>query len=410
MNAIAKGRRIKVLVIIPVLDVGGAEMDLVRNVPLLDRSIYDVAVCTLVGRGALATQLIEAGIDVLGPFDPHHQDRPVKTASRAGPVLGGISAGLARVGAFRNRVRTAIALARLVRCRKVDIVHAVLPISYLIGTMACALAPRRALVMSRLSQNWYQRKGFGFVERRLLHPFVDAAICNSKIIQEELLVEGIPATKLRLIPNGIDAKAFALQAGDRQTARQQLGLAQDALVLSVVANLYAYKGHVDLLAALQGVRDRLPPNWTLLAAGRDIKGRLEELRTLADRLGVAPHIRFLGERSDIARIMCAADIHVSASHTEGLPNNILEAMSVGRPLIATAVGGVSEIVVHGHTGLLVPAHDPAAIGAALLDLAFDPRRRAEMGAAARKLVASTFKVERSASALADVYRSVVRIT
>jgi glycosyltransferase involved in cell wall biosynthesis len=102
-------------------------------------------------------------------------------------------------------------------------------------------------------------------------------------------------------------------------------------------------------------------------------------------------------------ILRAADIHVSASHTEGFPNNVLEAMCASLPVVAASVGGIPEMVVDGQTGLLVPARDPEGMAGALLALAHDPGRRKAMGEAGRNLVASSFSLGRSVSAIENVY-------
>jgi glycosyltransferase involved in cell wall biosynthesis len=129
---------------------------------------------------------------------------------------------------------------------------------------------------------------------------------------------------------------------------------------------------------------------------------MDRMHRLSEDLGLAAYARFLGERHDIPVILRAADIHVSASHTEGLPNNILEAMCIGLPVIATAVGGVPEMVVDGVSGLLVPPRDSAAMARALDLLTADPVRRAAMGRQGRN-IALSFSIERSANALAQVY-------
>jgi peptidoglycan/xylan/chitin deacetylase (PgdA/CDA1 family) len=178
------------------------------------------------------------------------------------------------------------------------------------------------------------------------------------------------------------------------------------LVFSSVANLYPYKGHADLLRAFHKIAARLPRDWTLLAAGRDIDRNRANLTELRNRLGLASHVRFLGERQDVPIILSAADIHVSASHVEGLPNNIVEAMCARLPVVAAAVGGVPELIVDGATGLLVPAGDIDALGNALLALADDSESRARMGAAGYERVTAGFSIRRSVERLEQLYNDV----
>ena len=177
-------------------------------------------------------------------------------------------------------------------------------------------------------------------------------------------------------------------------------------MFSCVGNLYERKGHADLLKALHFLKDQLPVNWQLLAAGRDIDGRLATLRQMADAFGLSSHVRLLGERRDIPALLSAADIHVSASWYESFPNNILEAMCAGLPTVATRVGGVPEQVVDGETGILVPAQNPRALSEALLALTLDRERREAMGRAGRARVQAEFPIERSVGALQQIYQRV----
>jgi len=407
-------RPIKVLVVIPDLGIGGTETNLARNLPRLDRSRFTIVVCTLESRGALAAQLMDRGIDVVGPdlakstnasllirtfYAISHSCRYLlkKFPARLSPHL--VLLGL-------KYLDFALALADYVRGGDFDVVHAVSPSAYVSTVIANSLSRRRPLVMSRVSLNFYHRDArFLPTIERIFHRRIDLAIGNSQAILQELRLEGIPARKLLLIYNGIDLADFTSTMLERQQARARLEISQTALVLTSVASLFPYKGHADLLNALHLAQDRLPADWILLVAGQDIDGNLATLRHLGDQLGLRQNVRFLGERQDIPAILSAADIHVSASHHEGFPNNILEAMCAGLPVVATAVGGVTEQVSEGCTGYLVPPHDPKALAAALCALVEDPSRRAAMGEEARLHVDRQFHIERNVAGLERAYAS-----
>jgi glycosyltransferase involved in cell wall biosynthesis len=407
------GRPIKVLVLIPTLEIGGAEMDLVRNLPNLDRSRFVPVVCALSGQATLSAQLSNAGVDVTAlnleaPSAKGFYGRVVVALERSCRCLVSILPAFVftrLLAAGEKYISTARSVACYIDEAGVDVVHAVLPSSYLIAILANLLTERRPVAMSRLSQNWYQQEipMLGVMERWWLHCQVDIAIGNSQAVLEELRAEGIPDQKLLLIHNGIDALKFADQMLDSKAARDQLAIPQDALVLTCVGNLYARKGHADLLSALRLIRDQLPPNWLLLAAGRDVDGNLAKLGEAAEELGLSQHVRLLGERRDIPVILSAADIHVSASWYESFPNNILEAMSAGVPVVATAVGGVPEQIVDDLTGILVSARSPHALAEAIIMLARDADRRKAMGRAGRKRVELEFPIVRSVSALEQAY-------
>jgi glycosyltransferase involved in cell wall biosynthesis len=409
---------VKVLIIIPSLDIGGAEMDLVRQLPRFDRDRFDITVLTLFRPGVLAARLIDSGIAVVD-IDGARVDR-AGVAAPAGdiPELGSIGASVVRPRGFIRTLlrrpwdvcwicRRTAAVARFIRNADVDVVHTVLPNAYVVGSFANLLAGRRPLVMSRLSLNFYHRTlwPYRIIEPRLLHRLADITIGNAHAVLRDLRAEGVPEDKLRLVYNGIDDAGVTI---DRDQARLQLGIASDALVLSAVGNLYVYKGHADLLQSLSLLRGRLAGNWVLIVAGRDVQGSLGNLRRRADDLGLSRNVRFVGERNDVAVILSAADIHISASHHEGFPNNILEAMSAGLPVVATAVGGVPEQIIDGETGILVPPRDHAALASAIDALAADVVARQAMGRAGREHVTRTFRIERSVAALGKIYLAAAR--
>jgi glycosyltransferase involved in cell wall biosynthesis len=413
----AVGRRIKVLVLIPSLEIGGAEMDLVRVLPRLDRDRFQMVVYVLEARGVLVTRLLDAGIEVAGPrpVEPGTSPLSDRTVGQIGRTISARSSVLSKYSIaqpLRTGLKYFISSRPVARCLaqgKFDILHTMSPSAYITGVLANGIRKRRMLVMSRLSLNFYQRKSrlLGVVER-LFHHRIDLAIGNSQAILSELHAEGIPDHKLHLVRNGIDVPSFVGAMLDRELARSRLEVSHSALVFTSVANLHPYKGHVDLLDALHQLRDRLPADWVLLASGRDIDGNLGKLRTLACRYGIAKHIHFLGERQDIPAVLSASDIHVSASHYEGFPNNILEAMCAGLPVVATAVGGVPEQIVGGATGLLVPPGSPAALAAALYDLSCDSARRAAMGSAARDRVTVEFSIDRCVAAFDRAYTQLAK--
>jgi glycosyltransferase involved in cell wall biosynthesis len=441
-------KRTKILIIIPTLERGGAEMDLVRVLPWFDKSRFEFLVFTFLARGALAQHLKAPNIEIFGPFiigaprllrDLTHRlldlllvltpksvrragrnywarlrfqwSRLAPTISETGNwIVGHLPASVRR--AFRGcltwiaYVIVGVGLAPFVRARGVDVIHAVLPNSYVVGSIANYGPGRRPLIMSRVSLNWYQRRDrlYYFVERKLLHRNVDAVVYNCEEISRELQEEGLGGTKLHLIRNGIDVFDFLRAMIDRDAARDRLGMSRDSLIFSVVANLYGYKGHADVLQAIHQVADKLP-EWELVLVGRDFDGNRAKLEAMCLRFGIAQRVHFLGERSDVAAVLSAADIHLSGSHSEGLPNNVIEAMCARLPVIATAVGGTKELLVDQETGILVPARDPVRMGQAMLQLAKDRELRARMGEAGLKRVISDFSIDRTLEAFEKLYTS-----
>jgi glycosyltransferase involved in cell wall biosynthesis len=258
--------------------------------------------------------------------------------------------------------------------------------------------------MSRRSLSSYQQNWptVARLERRL-HEKMDAVIGNSRAVVRELLDEGIPKSKVRLIYNGI---AFTKQLPDRAEARQALGLDDSTLVGAVVANLIHYKGHRELVRALSHVAANLSIPWRILVAGRD-HGIRAELESLAEARGIREHIEFLGERANIPQLLAAADFGLLTSREEGFSNVILEGMAAGLPMIVTDVGGNPEAVLDGETGCVVPPYRPKAIADAILRLARNPELRRHLGEEARARAEDKFSIERCVRAHADLYQDLL---
>ena len=292
-----------------------------------------------------------------------------------------------------------------------QVVHFYLPRAYIIGSLLALLVrlarlkPR--LVMSRRSLNVYQRRHpiFRVIEHRL-HGTMIAIVGNSKSVIDQLHHdEGVASDKLSLIYNGIPIEPFKLPL-DKESKRSELGLADTTLILITVANLIDYKGHDDLLTAVAEIKSELPQKWVLLLVGQD-HGIGNSLRKKTRNLGIAKHVLFLGQRTDVAELLRISDISLLCSHEEGFSNALLEAMAAGLPTIATAVGGNSEAVVDGVTGLLVPPKDSVAIGRAILRLAYDPAARRQMGMAGQNRVEEHFSLEACVQGYEALYRSIM---
>ena len=365
---------------------GGTETHLLDLLPRLRFAGFDVAVFCFTEKGTRAGRLEDEGIEVV-----------------AGPSLGGRKRSL--LAPFRIAAGQAKLLA-LIRRWRPDIVHFFLPGPYLAGTPVAIAARVPIKVMSRRSMADYRSNWplIAPVEHRL-HRHMDAIIGNATAVTEELRQEGVPEHKLHLIYNGVRHTAEPISRG---AARRQLEIEPNALVLCTIANLMPYKGHVDLIAALKEIADRLPQPWLLLCAGRD-GGSLAEVSRAVNDSGMERNVRLLGERHDVPLLLAASDIGVLApTRNEGFSNAILESMEAGLPMVVTDVGGNAEAVSDGNTGIVIRARDASAVGAAILSLANDPDLRQSMGAMARKRVAEEFSLEKSTARYVALYEACSR--
>jgi glycosyltransferase involved in cell wall biosynthesis len=370
------------------LDVGGAERHLAAVLPALAARGWPVSIYCTNRLGAFAERVRASGVDVIGP--PLSREPGVQGKARrlAATALAGVK------------------LAGVIRKLRPRIVHFFLPEAYLVGAPVALLARVPIRLMSRRGLNLYQRgwPGSAAIERRL-HRRMTAVLANSRRVVDDLVAEGCRPDQLGLINNGVAIEGLG-EGHDRGAIRAELGVAPEAFVMIVVANLIGYKGHADLLRGLSRVADRLPKPWTLLCVGRD-EGAAAAISAEARTLGLEPNVRLLGVRSDIARLLAAADLAVLPSHEEGFSNAVIEAMASGLPQVVTDVGGNAEAVLAGEHGLVVPPRDPEALGTAVLRLAGDPDLRRTMGAAARTRARAHFSFATCVDRYEAVYRTLL---
>lgn len=262
----------------------------------------------------------------------------------------------------------------------------------IVGTVAGRLAGTRCIVATRRNLGyWHSRRELAVV--RWLNPWVTHFIANARAIRDYVCeVERVPAGRVSVIYNGLELAEFAHPApAERASRKERLGVDPSAPLVVSVANLRPVKGVDVFVRAAARVAARAP-HARFLAVG-DGPDR-EALVALAAELGLGERLAFLGQRRDVAEILGAADVGVLSSHSEGLSNALIEYMAAGLPVVCTDVGGNRELVAHGQNGLRVPAADPQALGAAILDLLRDPQTASRLGEEARRRVAAMFGVQR----------------
>ena len=210
--------------------------------------------------------------------------------------------------------------------------------------------------------------------------------------------------KLIVIPNGLDASA----ADNRPSAPDlwaELGLEQGKPVVGTVARLHRQKGIIHLLGAAPRILDAVP-GAKIVVVGDGPLGR--ELRRRAAAPGLEGRFVFLGEREDAGSIMALFDVFVLPSLWEGLPFVLVEAAAVGKPIVATAVDGVPEVIDNGTTGVLVRPGNADALADAVISLLSDKARAAEMAEAARSLIPPRFPLRRTVEQHQDLYLRLYR--
>ena len=209
-----------------------------------------------------------------------------------------------------------------------------------------------------------------------------------------------------LIPNGIPTEAFAPCAEIRQQLRQEFQIAQQTLVFIHVGRFDAVKNHAMLVSAFSQLfaSALVPMELWLVGDGELREAVQQQVRTL----GIENRVRFLGIRSDIPDLLRAADVFVFPSRWEGNPLSVMEAMAAGLPVVATAVGGVPELVEDGVSGILVPNEDHNALVGALQQLVQRADLRAQMAHAARRRAEERFDIRHTVAAYESLYESLLQ--
>lgn len=374
----ASADRIRLLHIITTFDPGGAENHLLSLITATDRSRFEPAVIYLKGHGGLAPELERLGVAV----------------QRVGVGQRYTLAGLLR-------------LVRAIRQVRPDIVHTHLFRADLYGGLAARLAGAPVVVSTRHNDEDFLRQPLWRLLHRLISLCEDRIIAISDHVGRYTIEIGVDNPgKVQRIYYGLDPARFrrTLRTGVdvARALRAEFGVKPEHYLLGVVARLAPQKGHRYLLEAL-ALAIQEEPALRLLVAGQ---GPLrEQLEAQARQLGLGAHVIFAGWRSDVANIMAALDLLVLPSLWEGFGLVLLEAMALQKPVVATGVSAIPEVVEDGVTGLLVPPADPAALACAILQLARDRERGREMGRRGRLRLEERFTLDRMAQETEQVYLS-----
>jgi glycosyltransferase involved in cell wall biosynthesis len=268
---------------------------------------------------------------------------------------------------------------------EVDVVHFHTARAHAMAPWLGGLGVRR-IVTRRMD---YAPRGGPWV-RHLYNRAVDRVIAISGGVRAALVAAGVDPARIRVVPSGIDLDAFTVSPAARAALRHEWNVADADVVAIVVGVLEPRKGHVTLLDAATRLRD-MRLRYVFCGTG-SLDAALR-----ADAAARGLDVRFLGFRDDVARCLAAADVAILPSLHEGLGVAALEAMAAGRPVVASRVGGLAEVVADGETGRLVPSGDPTALAAALASLASAPDVRARMGRAGLARVAAHY----SSTAMAE---------
>ena len=284
------------------------------------------------------------------------------------------------------------AFARWCRATGIEIVHTCDFYANVFGLPAAALAGVPVRIGSRRELN-PDKSTAKIALQRGSYAAAHRIVANSSAAARRLRLEGVPASKIRIITNGI--------ALDRFTAHNPATHSR----IVTVANLRHEKAHEVLIEAASALLPSHPGIEFLIVGDGPRKAELEAMVRMR---GLAASFSFLGQRDDVPALLGSAHVFVLPSRSEASPNSVIEAMASGLPVVAAATGGLVEIVEHERTGLLVPADDVQGFAAAINRLLRDRELATRMGRAARVSVAERYSFDRMVDAFEELYVSELR--
>jgi L-malate glycosyltransferase len=364
METVKPRSQVPVAIFLTSFHPGGTERQMVELARRLDPSRFTVHMACLRREGAWLS----------------------RAAERAASIAEFSIGGLATPGALAAARR----FARWCRLHGILVLQTCDLYANILGLLAGAWARVPVRIGSRREIN--PDKSAGQIRlQRLAYAAAHAVVANSAAAADALGKEGVPTERIEVIRNGLDVSAFTPQP--RRGA---------ACTIVTLANLRSEKRHELLFAAMRIVAVR-HPGARLRVVGDGPRRR--ELEQLVADWGLAGRIEFLGHQTDVASALAAADIFALASRSEASPNALIEAMAAGLPAVATAAGGVPEILADGETGLLVPVDDASALARALLRLMDEPSLADRMGEAARRRAVDRYSFDRMTQAFERLYLS-----
>jgi glycosyltransferase involved in cell wall biosynthesis len=237
-------------------------------------------------------------------------------------------------------------------------------------------------------------------------PQADRLVTVCQAFAQELAVTtGVPIEKVSVQHNAI-RREQSVSAADAESLRERLGIAANEMVVLTVGRLSREKAHIDLLEAFKRLGDTKPEISSKLIIVGDGPERAR-LEAAAESFAGKGRVIFTGQANDVRAFYAAADVFVLPSRSEGSPNVLLEAMAANLPIVATAVGGVPEMVENNESALLVPQDDPSSIAAAISRLLRDKDLAQRLTTNAETLVDTRYTPENYVRSLVEIYREVI---
>lgn len=386
---------------------GGSLTGLYHQIRGMDRSAFAAGMVLYEPKAAIEEDLRRLGVPVFRVrrrrLEKEHallRYEGYRQAKAWQPVRSLLAAGRQTLRLAVEEAPAAIRLARVIRRFGADVVHLGNGLrANFDGVLACLLTRTPCLVHVKGFEKFTDR------ERRIA-PRVDALVSMTQAVDAHCRRLGVRGRTMHVVYDAVDEAGF-LPGRDPAAVRAELGIAGGAPCAGVVGNIQEWKGQAVLVEAMARVLPAVPEARALIVGGVHRAGMqyAEALRARLAALGLDGAVRFTGFRADVPDVMNALDVVVHTSvRAEPFGRVILEGMLLGKPVVATAAGGVPELIVDGETGFLTPPGDAAALADRLVPLLRDPGLRARVGTAARAWARERFSLARHVAEMCAIYR------
>jgi len=370
---------IKVIFVITGSGVGGAEKMLYHTIKGLKPERYTAKLCSLKKKGVFASRLEADGLEV---YSLNMSDE-------------------ATLAGWFDSLRALVQLAIYFLRERPAVVHSFLFRANIIARIAGYLTGV-PVIISSVRVMGGEKQYHHFIDRVTAF-MADHFVAVSNGVKEHILhTSHVAEDKVSTIYNGVVVECSS--TFDKTAFMSSVGLKNDERILLTAGRLHRQKGYDHLIRAMPMVQSAFPGVKLLILGEGEEENNLKKL---ADSLELTEKVIFTGLRSDVDSLLHCIEIFVLPSRWEGLPNVLLEAMAAGKPVVATAVGGIPELVVQGVTGVLVPPQDTLALADAIKGLLSDEKRALAMGSAGRQRVQQCFSMDAMISKTEALYQELL---
>ena len=372
--------KIKIIFVITSTGVGGAEKMLYHTITGLNPARFTIRLCSLKEKGAFARSLENHGIEV---------------------YCLGMSEGNTMAG-WLDSFRALVLLFTYFIKERPTIVHSFLFRANIISRIAAFLSGV-PVTISSVRVMGGEKRYYHVIERLTAFMVDHYAVVSEQVKKHIVAKAGVPENKISVIYNGVASEGSS--PSGKTSLMNCPGLNPGDMVVMTAGRLHRQKGYDFLIQAIGQVQRSFPAvKLLILGEGEEENS----LKRLADSLDLTRKVIFTGLCPDPGSLLSRAELFVLASRWEGLPNVLLEAMAAGKPVVATEVGGIPELVVQGVTGVLVPPQDVQALAHAIEGLLGDERRAQAMGAAGRERVGQHFSIAAMIEKTENLYHELLK--